>query len=97
MVGMGLYTSEFSKEFSRLLNEAGVTRYRIAQYTGLDQGYLGHLMTGVKANPSPETIVRISIALAHESKGVNQHDIERLFSSVGRSLFRKRARSNPYE
>lgn len=83
---MALYSKDFSKVFSDLLQKSEVSCYKITQYTGLDQGYLSRLRNGVRSNPSPETIVRISLALVHYCGKVEQHDIERLFSSVGRSL-----------
>jgi transcriptional regulator with XRE-family HTH domain len=94
---MGLYSNDFSEVFSKLLEETEVSCYGIAEYTGLDQAYLSRLKNGERSNPSPETVVRISLALAYLSKKVKQHDIERLFNSVGRSLFRNRARSSPYD
>jgi transcriptional regulator with XRE-family HTH domain len=94
---MGLFSSDFSEVFSKLLGETGVSCYRIADYTGLDPAYLSRLKNGERSNPSPETVVRIGLALAHESKKVKQHDIERLLNSVGQSLFRNRARSSPYD
>ena len=86
---MGLYTNDFSKAFSALLEKGGVTCYQIYQYTGLDQAYLSCLKNGKKNNPSPETVMKIAIALSHFGKGIKLHDIEVLFNSVGRSILSK--------
>ena len=86
---MGLYYEGFNKVFSRLLEKTGVTGYKIGQYTGLDQGYISCLKNGNKNNPSPEVIVKISIALAHFSPDLKMADIEELFDSIGRSLHSK--------
>jgi hypothetical protein len=83
---MGLYTNNFSEVFSKILKKAEVSCYNISQYTHLDQAYLSRLKTGEKQNPSPETIIKISLALAHYSKHIQLHDIQNLFKSVGRSL-----------
>jgi len=82
----GLYPNRFSKVFSRLLAENDISCYKISEYTHLDQGYLSRLKTGEKSNPSPETIMKISLALVHASSNVRLHDVEELFNAVGRSL-----------
>lgn len=86
---MALYHENFNRVFSHLLEKTGVTCYKIEQYTGLDQGYLSCLKNGIKNNPSPEVIVKISIALAHFSPDLKISDIEELFDSIGRSLHSK--------
>jgi transcriptional regulator with XRE-family HTH domain len=83
---MSLYGNDFTKTFAELLVRSGVTCYRIAEYAGLDQGYLSRLKNGEKSNPSPGTIMRISLAFAHFGKQISLSDIERLFRSVGRSI-----------
>lgn len=83
---MGLYLSDFSEVFSKLLEKSGVSCYRIAEYTGLDEAYLSRLRNGKKHNPSPEAIMRIGLALAHFSDKIKICDIEDLFEVVGRSL-----------
>lgn len=83
---MGIYANEFSGVFSALLQKTGISCYQISQYTHPDQAYFSRLKTGEKQNPSPETVIKISLALTHYSKQVQLHDIQRLFRSVGRSL-----------
>ncbi len=83
---MALYASNFSKVFSTLLEKTGISCYQISQYTHLDQAYLSRLKTGEKQNPSPETVIKISLVLAHYSSQVELHDIQKLFKSVGRSI-----------
>jgi len=83
---MGIYTNGFSGVFSALLQKTSISCYQISHYTHLDQAYLSRLKTGEKQNPSPETVIKISLAFAHYSKQVQLHDIQRLFRSVGRSL-----------
>jgi transcriptional regulator with XRE-family HTH domain len=82
----GIYANNFAVAFSRLLEETKVTCYQIEQYTGINQGYLSHLKSGERQNPSPETMIRIAIAIAHLSDKVTLHDIENLFNSVGRTI-----------
>jgi transcriptional regulator with XRE-family HTH domain len=82
----GLYGSDFSRVFSKLLEKANVSCYAIGAYTGLDQAYLSRLKSGVRTNPSPETIMKIGLALSHLSNRISLSDIDDLFRSVGRSL-----------
>ena len=89
IAGGGVFSSNFSQAFSRLLDETGVTCYQIAKYTGIDEGYLSRLRSGEKRNPSPEIIARICLAIAHLSNKTTQPDFEALFNSVGRSLLIK--------
>ena len=83
---MALYANDFSKVFSTLLEETGISCYQISQYTHLDQAYLSRLKAGEKQNPSPETVIKISLALTYYSKQVRLRDIQKLFKSVGRSI-----------
>jgi len=83
---MTLYANDFSKVFSTLFEKTGISCYQISQYTHLDQAYLSRLKTGKKQNPSPETVIKISLAFAHYSNQVQLHDIQKLFKSVGRSI-----------
>jgi hypothetical protein len=83
---MGLYSDDFSQVFTKLLEKVGISCYQMSQYTHLDQAYLSRLRNGGKQNPSPETVVKISLALAHYGKQIQLHDIHRLFKSVGRSI-----------
>jgi hypothetical protein len=80
----GLYTNDFSRIFSKLLEKSSISCYQIHQYSGIDQAYLSRLRSGEKCNPSPEVIMRIVLALACNK--VTMYDIETLLNSVGRSL-----------
>ena len=83
---MSIYSGDFSREFSRILQESNLTCYKISQFTGLDEGYLSRLKSGEKQNPSPETLMKISLALTHYIERVTTHDINQLFKATGRSI-----------
>jgi transcriptional regulator with XRE-family HTH domain len=89
MTGHGVYSNGFSRAFSQLLEKAGVSCYKISQYSHVDEAYLSRLKNGKKQNPSPATIIKISLALTHYSDKIKLCDIQRLFRSVGRSLSSK--------
>ena len=82
----GIYANDFSAVFSKLLEKSGVTVYKLNKYTKLDQGYLGRLKSGERYNPTPETVMKISLGLVYYSNNIKIPDIEKLFRSVGRSL-----------
>ena len=86
MTGHGVYSNNFSQAFSQLLEKAGISCYQISQFSHLDQAYLSRLKNGERHNPSPETIIKISLALTHYSDKIKFYDIQKLFKSVGRSL-----------
>ena len=83
---MGLYQNNFTEALSKLIDKSGVTCYQIHQFTHLDQAYLGRLKSGEKNNPSPETIVKIGLAICHFDDKIKISEIDLLFKSVGRSL-----------
>ena len=83
---MLLFRNDFCKMFDNLLKRTGISCYQISKYTNLDGAYLSRLRNGGKNNPSAETIMKISLALAHLSKDIALHDIEELFGAVGRSI-----------
>jgi predicted transcriptional regulator len=82
----GLYSNDFSLIFSKLLEGFNVTCYQISKYTHISESYLSRLKSGEKDNPTVETVMKISLALAHFSNKIGLYDIEALFNSVGRSI-----------
>jgi len=91
---MALYSNNFTKVYSGLLYELGVTNYQVSQFLHIDEGYLSNLRNGHKSNPSPEVLVRISLALAHCSNKTKLNHIEQLFNATGRSLITNRRQSS---
>ncbi len=83
---MGLYHNNFAEAFSKLITKSGVTCYQIHQFTHLDQAYLSRLKSGERDSPSPETIMKIGLAICHFNDKIKISEIEILFKSVGRSL-----------
>lgn len=64
-MGSGLYNTDFPEIFNKLLAKGNISCYQIHKYAHLDQGYLSNLRNGKKSNPSPETIMKIAVALTH--------------------------------
>ena len=43
--------TEFSGTLRRLRSKSGKSKYRLAQYTGLDEAYIGRLESGERQKP----------------------------------------------
>jgi hypothetical protein len=86
---MALFGDEFAKIFKELLIKSGVSCYQISNYIALDPAYLSRLKNGQKTSPSPETVVKICLALARFSDRLDINDFEKLFRASGHSLFPK--------
>ena len=84
--GIGIYADEFSRAFSKVLEQGDVTCYQISKYANIDQSYLSRLKSGEKQNPSIQTVIKIGLALAHLGHNISLFDIEILYNSVGRSI-----------
>ena len=85
-VQMPLYSDDFARIFSNLLEKYHISCYQIEEYSNLNQSYLSRLRSGQMNNPSAETVVKISIAMAHCNKGITLLDIERLWAVTSKTL-----------
>ena len=74
--------TEFSNTLKRLRERCGKSRYRLAQLSGLDKGYLGRLESGKRRNPSRDTVMKIALALVEGSTQVSIHDVNELLLSA---------------
>jgi transcriptional regulator with XRE-family HTH domain len=83
---VGLCRERLSEVLDNLLEESGVSCYKISNYTGIDEAYLSRLRNGEKHNPSLEVLIKIALALAYFSSKISIHDIEELLNSTGRTL-----------
>ena len=84
MVKQGLYIDKFPEVLNQLVNKSGVSCYKIAQFSGLNEAYLSRLKHGEKRNPSIETLMAISFSLVHFSNMIDLHDIHELFKAADR-------------
>ena len=88
----GVTMKRFSEVFRMLRQRAQKSRYRVAQYSGIDQSYILRLETGEKANPSRDVVLMLALALAHDSDSVGIHDVEELLMAAGYVPFRRRGK-----
>ena len=83
---------EFSETFRMLLHKTRKSKYRVAQYSGIDQSYVLRLETGEKANPSRDVVLMLALALSYNSDAVGIDDVDELLLSAGYAPFRRRGK-----
>ena len=84
---------QFSAVLRRLRERSGKSRYRLAQYCGLDEGYLGRLESGERRNPARDTVVKIGLALVQNCSEVSIDDVNELLLSAGYAPLLSRGQS----
>ena len=82
----------FSEKFRMLRHKARKPKYRVAQYSGIDQSYVLRLETGEKANPSRDVVLMLALALAYNSDAVRIDDVEELLLAAGYAPFGRRGK-----
>lgn len=75
--------TQFSITLKTLREKSGKSRYRLAQCSGLDEGYLGRLESGERRNPSRDTVIKIGLALVQDTTEVTIHDVQELILAAG--------------
>ena len=80
----------FRDTLKALRVKGGKSRYRLAQYSGIDQAYILRLESGERANPSRDVVMMLSLALVENSEGVTVHDVDELLLAAGYAPLRRR-------
>ena len=76
---MGTYRpTEFSSLLKRIRDDAGKSRYSLAQFSGVDEAYILRLESGERQNPSRDVVVKLALALVSNSQSVTVHDVNGL-------------------
>ena len=81
---------KFGKMLSQLRSKSGKSKYRLSQYSGIDQAYIQRLETGERANPSREIVMLLALALVESSTNVSVDDIDELMLAAGYAPLRRR-------
>ena len=81
----------FAERLKMLRMRSGKSRYRLAQYSGIDQAYIHRLETGERNNPSREIVLMLGFALVENSQSVGIEDIDELLLSAGYAPLRRRS------
>lgn len=56
----------FSAELNELIRLSGKSHNQVAAHSMVDRAYLTRLLTGEKANPSPETVIRLWVGIVFD-------------------------------
>ena len=68
----------FSVLLRSLRERSGKSRYRLAQFCGVNEAYLLRLESGERRNPTRDTVVKLGLALVAESSAVTLDDVNEL-------------------
>ncbi len=85
----------FGKALKSLRLKSDKSRYRLAQYSGIDQSYIQRLETGEKNNPSRDIVLLLAFALVENSDSVSIDDVDFLLLAAGFAPLRGRERFTP--
>ena len=80
----------FGDKLKALRLKAGKSRYRLAQYSGIDQAYIQRLETGERSSPSRDVVLMIGFALVENSSTVSLHDVDELLLAAAYAPLRRR-------
>jgi len=80
----------FGETLKTLRSKANKSRYRLAQYSGLDEAYILRLESGARQNPSRDSVMKLSLALTANSEVVSIHDVNALLLAAGYAPLRSR-------
>ena len=80
----------FGDTLKTLRSKSGKSRYRLAQYSGLNEAYILRLESGERSNPSRNVVLMLGLALVEGSGSVGIWDIDGLLLSAGYAPLRRR-------
>ena len=80
----------FAATMKNLRTKSGKSRYRLVEYSGLDEAYILRLESGERQNPSRDTVMKLCLALASTSESVTIHDVNELLLAAGYAPLRSR-------
>ena len=82
--------AEFSTMLKSLRSKSGKSRYKLAQYSGIDEAYLSRLESGERQNPSRDVVMKLGLALASDTSAVSLDDVNELLLSASYAPLRGR-------
>jgi len=82
----------FGETMKELRKRAGKSRYRLAQFSGVDQAYLLRLEAGERNNPSRDLVLTVALSLVQDSAILTLDDVDEMLLSAGYAPLRGRSR-----
>jgi len=80
----------FGDTLKKLRMRACKSRYRLAQYSGVNQAYILRLESGEKGNPSRDVVLMLALALVESADSVDIWDIDELLMAAEYAPLQKR-------
>ena len=80
----------FADTLKKLRTRAGKSRYRVAQFSGLNEAYILRLERGDRVNPTRDVVIMLGFGIVEGSKSVAIWDIDELLMSAEYTPLRKR-------
>ena len=80
----------FGESLKQMRTKVRKSRYRLAQFSGIDEAYILRLERGDRSNPSRDVVLTLAIALTENSESVSIYDIDALLLAAGYAPLRRR-------
>ena len=80
----------FGQTLKRLRTKSGKSRYRLNQYSGLDEAYILRLESGERQNPSRDSVMKLGLALVATSEAMSIQGVNELLLAAGYAPLRSR-------
>ena len=87
----------FAETLKKLRTRAGKSRYRVAQYSGVNEAYILRLETGARANPSRDIVLMLGFGLVEGSASIEIWDVDELLISAEYAPLRKKGETSLIE
>ncbi len=81
---------KFNETLKKIRTKSGISKYRLAQVTGINQSYILRLERGERTRPSRDLVVTLGLALMQGSGDVDIGDIDTLLLSAEYAPLRRR-------
>ncbi len=88
-------SAHFSVNLKRLRQYSEKSRYRLAQFSGINEAYILRLEGGERRNPTRDTVIKLGLALVADSSSVTLDDVNELLLSASHAPLLGRGESVP--
>jgi len=80
----------FGEALQRTRRKAGKSRYKLAQWCGINEAYVLRLENGERNNPSRDVVLMLALALVHNSPLLDIYDIDGLLIAADYAPLKRR-------
>ena len=84
---------DFASTLRGIRLKAGMSRYRLAQWSGINESYIHRLESKERSEPSRDVVIMLSLALARGECPVEVWDVDDLLLAAGYAPLRRRGRN----